>query len=74
MGVWFAVAKTGTFPTYFVAVYVVGLVAAVVLGLIAWYNSKRPVGWENSQRPDLIPDLKLDQPTKPDVTPEKPEV
>jgi hypothetical protein len=52
-------AIAGEFPVYFVAVYAVGLVAAVSLGLIAWYNSKRPVGWENSQRPDFIPELKL---------------
>ena len=52
-------AVAGEFPVYFVVVYAVGLVAAVSLGLIAWYNSKRPVGWENSQRPDFIPELKL---------------
>ena len=48
-------AIAGEFPTYFVLVYVVGLVAAVSLGLVAWYNSKRPVGWERSQRPKFIP-------------------
>lgn len=48
-------AVAGEFPTYFVAVYLVGLVAAVFIGLIAWYNSKRPVGWERSQRPGFIP-------------------
>ncbi|MEB3160058.1 MAG: hypothetical protein VKL20_01215 [Synechocystis sp.] len=52
----FAVA--GEFPIYFVAVYVVGLVAAVSIGLIAWYNSKRPVGWERTQRPKFIPKVK----------------
>jgi hypothetical protein len=51
-------AVAGEFPTYFVAVYVVGLVAAVFIGLIAWYNSKRPVGWERSQRPNFIPKVK----------------
>lgn len=55
-------AVAGEFPVYFVAVYAVGLVAAVSLGLIAWYNSKRPVGWENSQRPDFIPEIKLGNP------------
>ena len=61
-------AIAGEFPVYFVAVYAVGLVAAVSLGLIAWYNSKRPVGWENSQRPDFIPELKLgnEETTAPD--------
>ena len=51
-------AVAGEFPTYFVAVYAVGFVAAVFIGLIAWYNSKRPVGWERTQRPGFIPKLK----------------
>jgi hypothetical protein len=34
---------SGKFPVYFVAVYVVGFLAAVTIGSIAWYNSKRPV-------------------------------
>jgi hypothetical protein len=36
-------------------VVVVGFVAAVSLGSIAWYNSKRPPGWESKERPDIIP-------------------
>lgn len=52
-----AVAKGSTFPTYFVAVYVVGFIAAVGIGSIAWYNSKRPAGWENADRPDFIPGM-----------------
>jgi hypothetical protein len=51
---------SGKFPVYFVAVYVVGFLAAVIIGSIAWYNSKRPVGWENAQRPDVIPEVKTD--------------
>lgn len=60
MSLLFAVA--GEFPTYFVAVYVVGFIAAVSIGSIAWYNSKRPAGWEDSERPDIIPkvDFKKD--------------
>ncbi|ABG53295.1 hypothetical protein Tery_4300 [Trichodesmium erythraeum IMS101] len=38
-----------------IGVVVVGFVAAVTIGSIAWYNSKRPPGWENTQRPDYIP-------------------
>lgn len=53
MNLLFAVA--GEFPTYFVAVYVVGFIAAVTIGSIAWYNSKRPAGWENMERPDIVP-------------------
>ena len=52
-----AAAGVGSFPTAFVAVYVVGFIAAVGIGSIAWYNSKRPAGWEGQKRPDFIPDL-----------------
>ena len=51
---------SGKFPVYFVAVYVVGFLGAVTIGSIAWYNSKRPVGWEDAQRPDIIPEVKTD--------------
>ncbi len=40
-----------------VIVGVVGFVAAVSIGSIAWYNSKRPAGWENKERPDIVPDV-----------------
>ncbi len=53
MSLSFAVA--GAFPTYFVAVYVIGFLAAVTIGSVAWYNSKRPAGWENMERPDIVP-------------------
>ncbi len=54
-------ATAGQFPTYFVIVYVVGFIAAVTIGSIAWYNSKRPAGWENVQKPDYIPDVDSDE-------------
>ena len=54
------------FPTYFVAVYVVGFVAAVGIGSIAWYNSKRPAGWENAERPDFIPGMNVEDDKKQD--------
>lgn len=38
-----------------IAVLVVGFIAAVSIGSIAWYNSKRPPGWEGKERPDYIP-------------------
>ena len=44
-------------PIYFVLVYVVGFIAAVTIGSIAWYNSKRPAGWEDAKRPDFVPDF-----------------
>jgi hypothetical protein len=56
------IATTGSqFPVYFVAVYVVGFIAAVSIGSIAWYNSKRPPGWENADRPDFVPDMKNEE-------------
>lgn len=43
---------------YFQLVYVVGFIAAVGIGSMAWYNSKRPPGWEDAVRPDVVPDIK----------------
>jgi hypothetical protein len=34
---------------------VVGFAAAVGLGSLAWYNSKRPTGWQDKDRPGFIP-------------------
>ncbi|NEP16316.1 MAG: hypothetical protein F6J97_05350 [Leptolyngbya sp. SIO4C1] len=42
---------------YFTLVYAVGFIAAVVIGSLAWYNSKRPAGWEDVERPDFMPKL-----------------
>ncbi|MBE9063384.1 photosystem II assembly protein Psb35 [cf. Phormidesmis sp. LEGE 11477] len=39
---------------------VVGFVAAVGIGSVAWYNSKRPTGWEGNERPDIVPEIKKD--------------
>ncbi|MGF1478888.1 MAG: photosystem II assembly protein Psb35 [Cyanophyceae cyanobacterium] len=60
-----AAAAGSSFPTSFVAVYVIGFIAAVTIGSIAWYNSKRPVGWENKERPDVVP--KVDKSDSPGV-------
>ena len=46
------------FPLSFTLVYVVGFIAAVSIGSVAWYNSKRPVGWEDKERPDIVPEVK----------------
>ncbi|MGC1309199.1 MAG: hypothetical protein WA885_18410 [Phormidesmis sp.] len=37
------------------AVGIVGFIAATTIGSIAWYNSKRPAGWESKDRPDIVP-------------------
>lgn len=52
-----------TFPLAFTLVYAVGFIAAVGIGSIAWYNSKRPPGWEDNDRPDIVP--KVDTEEKP---------
>ena len=38
-------------------VVAVGFAAAVIIGSIAWYNSKRPAGWEGKERPDVVPKI-----------------
>nr|WP_239121676.1 hypothetical protein [Spirulina major] len=55
-----AVVSGRQFPLAFTAVYIVGFIAAVGIGSIAWYNSKRPPGWEDRERPDFIPNVKSD--------------
>ncbi len=49
---------SGGLPGLFTLVYAVGFVAAVVGGSLAWYNSKRPAGWEGAERPSFIPEIK----------------
>lgn len=39
------------------AVLITGFIAAVSIGSIAWYNSKRPPGWEDKDRPGFIPKI-----------------
>jgi hypothetical protein len=50
-----------TFPLAFTLVYVVGFIAAVGIGSIAWYNSKRPPGWEDNDRPNIVPKVDTDE-------------
>ncbi|VEP13894.1 conserved hypothetical protein [Hyella patelloides LEGE 07179] len=45
------------FPYAATAVMGLGFIAAVTIGSIAWYNSKRPAGWENKERPDIVPNV-----------------
>lgn len=54
------VATNNNVPEYSVSlliVFVVGFVAAAGIGSIAWYNSKRPLGWEDKERPEIVPDV-----------------
>ncbi|MBW4575171.1 MAG: hypothetical protein KME08_07790 [Aphanothece sp. CMT-3BRIN-NPC111] len=43
------------FPISASAVLVIGFIAATTIGSVAWYNSKRPIGWEDKERPDIVP-------------------
>ena len=52
--------ETSNFPVSFTAVYVVGFIAAVTLGSVAWYHSKRPAGWEDKERPPIVPKVDKD--------------
>lgn len=45
------------FPFAATIVLGLGFIAAVTIGSIAWYNSKRPVGWEDKERPDVVPNI-----------------
>jgi hypothetical protein len=40
-----------------IAVGVLGFLAATTIGSVAWYNSKRPPGWENKERPPIVPEV-----------------
>ncbi|MBE8970741.1 MAG: hypothetical protein V7K53_00715 [Nostoc sp.] len=46
-----------TYSIVLTALLGLGFIAAVTIGSIAWYNSKRPVGWEDKERPDIVPEI-----------------
>jgi hypothetical protein len=57
-----AAEKSNEFGTIALPVVgVLGFVAAVTLGSIAWYNSKRPPGWESKERPDVVPKVETSE-------------
>ena len=47
-----------TYSFSLIGIIVIGFIATVSIGSIAWYNSKRPPGWENQERPDIVPKVK----------------
>ncbi|WP_035986125.1 photosystem II assembly protein Psb35 [Leptolyngbya sp. KIOST-1] len=61
MALYFAVSGEAVTSSSLVLVYVVGFLAAVTLGSIAWYNSKRPAGWEDKEKPDFLPTVKPEE-------------
>jgi hypothetical protein len=38
-----------------------GFLAATIIGSIAWYNSKRPAGWEDAGTPGWVPKVDADK-------------
>lgn len=56
-----AATNTPHFPVSATLLYVVGFIAAVTIGSVAWYNSKRPVGWEDKDRPEIVPEVKKEE-------------
>jgi len=48
---------SSSYSAILIGLFVVGFIAAVSIGSIAWYNSKRPLGWEDKQRPDVVPNI-----------------
>ncbi|MDB9526575.1 hypothetical protein PN498_11285 [Oscillatoria sp. CS-180] len=51
------VGYTAALNSTLVLLLVGGFIAAVTAGSIAWYNSKKPAGWEDAQKPDWVPDV-----------------
>ncbi|MEB3887338.1 photosystem II assembly protein Psb35 [Lyngbya sp. CCY1209] len=45
------------FPVSATLVLIFGFIAAASIGSIAWYNSKRPIGWKDKERPNVVPDI-----------------
>lgn len=50
-----AIKSSEPYAFSLVTVGIVGFIAATTIGSIAWYNSKRPAGWEGKERPDIVP-------------------
>ncbi len=46
-----------TLKTIFYGLLAVGFLSAVVFGSIAWYNSKKPPGWEGAEKPNWVPGM-----------------
>lgn len=50
-------SNTVAYSSSLTLILVVGFIAAVSIGSIAWYNSRRPRGWEDKERPDIVPQV-----------------
>jgi hypothetical protein len=56
-----AVEKGAPYSIALPLLFGLGFIAAVTFGSIAWYNSKRPLGWEDKKRPDIVPEIKKEE-------------
>ncbi|MGB7087822.1 MAG: hypothetical protein WBD47_19850 [Phormidesmis sp.] len=52
-----AAAEAAPYAFSLTTIVIIGFIAATTIGSIAWYNSKRPPGWEDKERPDVVPDV-----------------
>ena len=55
---------TTTLNYILVGLGVIGFLAATVVGSVAWYNSKKPAGWEDAESPDWVPKITSETPQK----------
>ncbi|MGK7914861.1 MAG: hypothetical protein AB4038_04850 [Prochloraceae cyanobacterium] len=59
------VTTNSNYSTYvqwsFIAILAGGFLIAIIIGSIAWYNSKRPAGWEDADVPDWVPKVNLEK-------------
>ncbi len=49
------------YPITLTLLFAVGFIAAATIGSIAWFNSKRPLGWEDKEKPAIVPDIEKDE-------------
>lgn len=58
------VATNSTYQNYLqwslLGILAAGFLAATIIGSIAWYNSKRPAGWEDADAPGWVPKVDSD--------------
>lgn len=47
----FSVVEGAEPPAFLITVLALGFVAATLIGSLAWFSSKRPVGWEETSGP-----------------------
>ena len=56
-----------TLKAIFYGLLVVGFLAAVIIGASAWYNSKKPPGWEGAEKPNWVPEVDAEKSSPDDA-------